>query len=614
MRTINFFGEVKALKNLLYVLSFTIIGMYSVTSCSESMDGNSYVTFEEDQVISFLEKDGRYTEYLKWLSVSGIRDLLSAYGTYTVFAPTDDAILKYYAEKETSFEQLPLEDLTELTFNHILPIILPSLDFPQGIVGTANMSDKFLNITYTTQDSVRVIIINDRARVVALDQEVHNGIIHTVNEVILSSKIQLPDVILADERLSLFTEALFETKLSDSLRTMDDKEYQTGKEVSKKRSESKYMIYPPFRKRGHTVLVESDSVFALHGITNMNELKAYAAKIYDVVYPEDKNISDITNRRNSLNRFVAYHCSWQIQASNEYLTAELEYFYTKGTPIHQYVEMMCPNTLMEITDGKYFNKRKDGSSIQIISGNHEAMNGLYHEIDGILAYDEGVENDVLNKRIRIEFASMFPEMMTNKLRTKYNGDADRWIIPDGYLTNLTFTDNTQMQYFGCQCWHNFEGDEILLAGRYDFTVRTPPIPAGTYEVRFGYSPYAERGIGQMYFDGMPCGIPLNNSLYGDNVRIGWQLDANTEDNGVENDKMMRNRGYMKGPVTMLVQNQGYNGRTDSWCLRRVLTTTTFDKAGPHTFRVKCVEEKDREFQLDYMEFVPTYVLENEGRD
>jgi hypothetical protein len=119
----------------------------------------------------------------------------------------------------------------------------------------------------------------------------------------------------------------------------------------------------------------------------------------------------------------------------------------------------------------------------------------------------------------------------------------------------------------------------------------------------------------MYFDGKPCGIPLNMNIPATNSKIGWIADEQTEDEGLENDKMMHNRGYMKGP------NSGFNGgsptslRTNSSSMRKVVTTVTFEKMETHTFRAKSVEDSfTREFQMDYFEFVPLWYLAVEGKD
>jgi len=154
----------------------------------------------------------------------------------------------------------------------------------------------------------------------------------------------------------------------------------------------------------------------------------------------------------------------------------------------------------------------------------------------------------------------------------------------------------------------------VLNGKYDFVLRLPPIPPGTYEIRLGFLSGGVRGVTQIYLDNQPCGIPLDMKIGGTDARIGWIADSNTDDKGVENDKMMRNRGYMKGPNTIMVANRINIARNVANCLRKILTTRTFTKTEAHYLRFKCVEETARQFHLDYVEIMPFKIIENESPD
>jgi len=107
------------------------------------------------------------------------------------------------------------------------------------------------------------------------------------------------------------------------------------------------------------------------------------------------------------------------------------------------------------------------------------------------------------------------------------------------------------------------------------------------------------------------GYPINTYAT-DN---GWELPGSVADDpsGFENDKMMRNRGYMKGPACYKIITQGWttgqNARYSNAILRRILGQFTFDKAGSHLLTVKGLS--GGEFMFDYMEFVPTNALESE---
>jgi uncharacterized surface protein with fasciclin (FAS1) repeats len=603
--------------NFIKTVLSVVVTLLLLTRCSEDV-GDNFTTFEEDTIASFLEKNPElYSEFTALLDVTGVSNLLRAYGQYTCFAPTNEAVKAYYKKNNTSLEQMSAEDTKELAFNHLLPVAVPSITFPQGMLNSANMSDKFLNFTYSIVDSSSVVTINDVTNIILMDQEVHNGVIHTVDAIVEFSKLYLPDVIADDTRYSIFSEALFKTKLSDSMLLVEDKNYEQRiiTTVLNTGNDGNRWHTPPFLKYGYTVFIESDSVYALNNIHNLEELKTYAASVYDKMYPEDRQITDITDRHNSLNRFVAYHLLDRMQAENEFITAIMEKYYVPRTALYEYMETMCPNTLMEATNkgGRLsFNMMRDGTAIRIISPNHNAMNGVFHEIDRLLVYDDKVENDVLNKRIRMEVASMMPELVTNKIRLQ---DYFMWVLPEGYVKNLTFTEGTEVFFKMCGDWENTGGDEFMLGGKYDFTLRLPPIPAGTYEIRFGYSGgNSARTVAQIYLDGTPCGIPLDMRILGTDPRIGFVADTDTDDNGIENDKMMHNRGYMKASNTMYIENFSRTARITPICLRRILTTKTFDKTEAHYMRVKSVEDRIAGYQIDYMEFVPISQLELEGRD
>jgi uncharacterized surface protein with fasciclin (FAS1) repeats len=600
--------KTKTMKNGTSILSSFLLTFLLMT-CNDNV-GDNLTTFEDETVTSFLEKDpGNFSEFTKIMKASGISDLLSAYGAYTCFAPTNEAFQKYYAEKETSFEQLPAADISEIACSHILGKMIESVDFPIGMIAEINLNGQFLSISYSNDQISYAIYVNEKSRILSMDQKVHNGVIHTLDKVLIPSKVQLPEVIDADPRFTLFSAAIYATNLSDSMRLLKDFDYEQTSMITALYHNK--WVTPPTCYHGYTAFLVSDSTLATLSVFNMDDLKNYAASVYDKMYPEDKNISDITNRRNSLNRFIAYHLLDRQLASNEFLPKELMDYYIPNTTAYSYIEPMCPNTLIEVRTGDLFNKRKDGTAIQIISPNHTSQNGIYHEINRPLLYDEGIENDVLNKRIRFDVIDMLPELATNKIR----GNNTMYLIPQGYMKYLKYTESTETYYKISRGYQNHRGDEIILGGKYDFTLRMPAIPAGTYEVRFGYTANGGRGVAQIYFDDQPCGIPLDMRIQADAPKIGWVRDNTTDDDGIENDKMMRNRGYYKGPNNILVSNNSILQRDLRDCLRKVLLTRTFDKTEPHTLRVKSVEERnDREFQVDYMEFVPISYLEKEGKD
>lgn len=296
--------------------------------------------------------------------------------------------------------------------------------------------------------------------------------------------------------------------------------------------------------------------------------------------------------------------------------------------MYEYIETMCPNTLMEVRTLRNSNRynvfnyiSESGEHISLTNDyDNDAINGVYHEIDGILSYNIDVASEISSKRLRIDAAAFFPEFTNNNMRGRAYEEKFRYIFPPGYVDRLKMSEGTEFYYLSNdERLADFQGDEVWLIGLYDFTLTTPSIPAGTYEVRMGYQPTDGRGAAQLYWDGIPCGIPLDLRLLADNPKVGYVTpgsDSNDPE-GFENDKMMRNRGYMKGPSSFRSNGEWYadskvNARRSRSVLRKILGIYSFDKAGTHEFKVKAARKG--QFMLDYLEFVPVEYIEREGVD
>ena len=83
-------------------------------------------------------------------------------------------------------------------------------------------------------------------------------------------------------------------------------------------------------------------------------------------------------------------------------------------------------------------------------------------------------------------------------------------------------------------------------------------------------------------------------------------DERTLDNGLENDKLMRNIGWMKGPVSF-IDWDGYTARDKRYSMRKIITRKFF-APGRHTIRFRYVGERANEMLLDYLEFVPLNII------
>lgn len=645
-----------------------VLSVSAFTSCFDSDDvGDSYYTFVGETVASYLEENpGIYSEFKAVLDTTDVFELLSTYGTFTVFAPTNEAMKAYYQDSSASTlqefladkthgENARFEALREMAFYQLISTKAYMVsEFPEGgYFGERNMMNRYISIAYDANGNDLDIIVNGSSKVLLRDQKVHNGVVHAIDKVLVPSNMMLPEYIKTDaERYSLFVDALYATELSELLLLERDETY---KQESKDNPDERLIRY--------TAFVEPDSVFNAAGIYTYQDLLNYAKSVYDPLYPQYASLDDVKDRNHPLNRFMAYHLLEYSVAAGEFVYKAGMYDPTtltdrdyagKGEGIVEYLFPMAENTLIEVRETMdreiVFNRKKDGSSVRWVKqvsmgGTSEATNGIMHEIDNILVFDQEVQNDVFNKRIRIDAYATLPEMMSNKLRPRSMNDANnkRVVYPVGYFDNLTFTEatvigsnpiaNGSVQYQGCS---------FYIGGNFDFTQKLPALPEGDWEFRVGTKlrtdiPY----IVQIYVDGLPIGIPLDVTKRAEHPDVGSIMDytyareafddENIGDkdserieqyrdqylNGKpnENDKDLRNRGWMKAPhASFRMYPAGISARDDIGSMRSVLGRINFAPGKEHSLRIKAVgvmSNGSHDFCYDYLEFMPTAQLEGE---
>ncbi len=630
----------KDLKLIPIFLFFLVVS----TSCWKTDPQDNLFTFKGEMLGQYLASEERaddYSEFAGILQETDVMGLLNTYGEYTCFAPTNEALYRFY-EKEglAGYHEMSEDSLYKLVYNHIIKdYTIESKDFGIGRLSALNMANRYIS-TNPTIDSIGfpVIYINDYSLVLNRDIDVHNGVIHSVDRVIIPTDSTLVERLSVDKNFSLFFEALLKTNLHSKLNLIEDYSYDPNDdpELAPIKEINILQEIPQFRKYGYTALIESDSTYIANGINDINDLYAKAKEWYPEATDED-----FESENNALNQFISYHLiNKQLGYTKFILDYDTEHMFKNAGPqydMYEYIEPMLKNSLIEVkidrklSEGNLFNaiptvQGENGSYtkvIRIVDDNYDndALNGVYHEIDGILLYDRDVVSTIRSKRLRLDAASFFPEITNNNMRG--SGVAQIFILPRGYLENVSYSENTKLRYLSQNLrLEDFQGDEFIFGNNnksdvlYDLTLNILPIPAGTYEIRLGYQPLVRRGVAQMYWDGKPTGIPVDFTINADDPSIGHQVPGRNSDDpyGYENDKMMRNRGFMKGPMSYHAPDKDWypapNARESVRSLRKIVGKYTFDKTERHTLRLKAVELG--EFMIDYIEIVPIEVLEKEG--
>ena len=268
--------------------------------------------------------------------------------------------------------------------------------------------------------------------------------------------------------------------------------------------------------------------------------------------------------------------------------------------------------------------------------NSSVANGIVYPIDHLLIWSENVVNQLANQRIRIDAGCMMPELMNNDVRShrayySYGATNCRGIPTNyRYIENIEIKDGTLFYYLPgyLSSWHNLQGDEYNIIGRYDFTMKLPPVPrAGQYEIRFGVATGSRvRSMAQVYFGSDPnmmpaAGIPMDLRLGGLEKRdgsittdsgVGWEADTEDQEHNDEVAKRMRAKGFMKAP-NLWTNSMGSSTsiRTFHYMTRRIMVNAYMMPYQNYYIRFKSVLDlEDREFYMDYFEYVAKEVYDN----
>ena len=646
--------------------------LMAFAACQDSDDvGENYTTFTGETVGGFLESRAEYSDFVEALRVAGAFSLLESYGSYTCFVPDNSALEAYAAEQGYgSFENLldSVEAVKEMVFYHLIDGEANGVGnyetagFATGAIATKNMLGRYL-YTSIAADGISWLV-NNTSRIVSGDHVLVNGVVHVVDKALAGNTDLLADYIESEGHFTLYAEALHATGWRDSLMLIDDETYVP--QVTKPTTDpySSTAEFPKAKNFRYTALLETDSVLALNGIRTLDDLREYAKRYY----PDGAGYPD-KDKRSSLSRFVGYHLLPVMLTSNQIVNARNYVFthtwmdedwlnenYRDGSFwLEQYLVPMAEQSIITVQafawgsedtqkpvfneerncyDPRYTNLAEEEGvvTLDLAHSNLDCQNGVIHALTGMLVYDTDKLGRIMRgKRIRMDFSTFLPELRNNDIISN-----KCYYLPQGYCKNLEYEESASVfvKYIGDNMHSDYLHDYIESWGMFDVTLTVGPIPEGSYEVRIGYRVNTNhRGITQFYLDGQPCGIPIDMRLRGTDASIGWEQEyvytqvnnpyiwggGNEADYyGYENDKSLHNRSFMKAPDCFASNEllpQGSSGgvkgsaRNDPYALRKVLGIFSWSKMETHKFRV--VQMLDGSCHFDYIEFIPTNLIEYE---
>ena len=678
----------------IYLIGFSVLATATLTGCSDEPDSENFYTFTGEMASDYLRNRSQFSEFTAIVEKAGLMDLLSTYGKYTCFVPSDSAVNTFLASRGlSSVSQLSKDDCDTIARTHLVANMYSTMEMTQDRLATANMLGRYISTSSGFDaEGNAVVILEGLAQIynALKDDSVENGIMQPINMVIEKSNSYVTDVLRDNPKISTYYKALQATGILESdsrLTWVDDPEWDP-------KSHDKYPYtsdfwhevawVPDTKKYGYTFFVVPDDILTQkYGIAkgDLRALYNKACELYDPVYPQDVNapghsFENLSDSVNPLRRFIEYHILTKYVAGTADLTPmEVNIGPVNGAfgidetlinPVDWHCTLL-PHTMMKVEQltlsdyvgggvlrERYINRRYDknytieGQHIDatIETENiHDAINGHYFYVDDIVAFTDEVQNVVQNDRIRMDFSTVFPEVITNGLRCEGNPAQDddsgtpddsstpkngrNYYFPLGYLDGVTFTNcSVVLRRPHINFW-SWQGDEWNLFGDYDFTFRIPPVPySGDWQIRLGFCALTTRGVMQTYFDGIPQGIPLDMTKYLDsdlyigdrfkNDETAADYDAMSDEAKAQEQKLMKNLGAYRAPRSLFhfsTSSKYYfvgNQRT----YRRILCQTYIDATKDHYLRFRVASDgkqgNNNEFMLDYLELVPKSVYGVDG--
>jgi transforming growth factor-beta-induced protein len=134
---------------------------------------------ESRSIVEIAVEDGRFTTLVAALQAAGLDDTLSGAGSFTVFAPTDDAFGKLPAGTIDAL----LADIPQLT-DILLYHVVDGKVMAQDVVGLED-AETLQGTTFMILFDGGTVKLNGDSNVIITDIEAFNGVIHVIDSVLL---------------------------------------------------------------------------------------------------------------------------------------------------------------------------------------------------------------------------------------------------------------------------------------------------------------------------------------------------------------------------------------------------------------------------------------------
>ncbi|AGA77917.1 fasciclin domain-containing protein [Echinicola vietnamensis] len=332
---INTLWRIRSSMVLLVVLCLAAIG------CEFDPPSNINVT-EDTNISGYLRQHpDEFSNLSRILEISNTEGFLGTYGTYTFFAPNNEAVDGYLEENGLSLDGLGEEEAKDIVRFHLLTDTLSTADFTDGKLSVPTEYGKYLVTGAEFADGETYTRVNRQANIIQSNIKLGNGFIHAIDNVLSPPTKTVAQWLEENQRFSIFSQVLKETGWYDSLDREEEGQW-------------------------YTVLAESDEALSAAGYESFEAMKEHYSQTGDPTNPSD-----------SLNLYVAYHVIPDIKFIADLLTATA---HPTEAP-QEVVTIKLDGTDVLVNDDTFFGVHEPGSPIIRAQSDNSVTNGVVHSVE-----------------------------------------------------------------------------------------------------------------------------------------------------------------------------------------------------------------------------------------
>jgi transforming growth factor-beta-induced protein len=186
------------------------------TSCKKDDDEDMDDMNQPKSIAAIASENSQFSTLVDALNKANLATTLDGNGTFTVFAPTNDAFSALFQELGVNgIDDLSADVLTPILLYHVVGSVAMSTDLSTGYFESLSASPEDGEGIILFIEADGGVTINSDITVINADIEASNGVIHAVDKVILPPTVV--DIAIQNPDFSILVQAVVKAGLVDAL-------------------------------------------------------------------------------------------------------------------------------------------------------------------------------------------------------------------------------------------------------------------------------------------------------------------------------------------------------------------------------------------------------------